>query len=90
VVETRIKNATHPQAQALHVRVRYAEAAAGVEDGALSDCLGRSFGISYERLCSQKKARGEIQEEAGVQLKWARRKDTNEKKEELRRNLNQS
>jgi len=27
----------------------------------------------------QKKAREEIQEEAGVQFKWARRKDTNEK-----------
>jgi hypothetical protein len=41
---------------------------------------GRSFGLSFERLCSPGENKEEIQEKAGVQLKWARGKDTKRKR----------
>jgi hypothetical protein len=49
----------------------------------------RSFGLSFERLCSPRESKGEIQDEAGVKLKWAGGKDTKRKKG-LARNQKQS
>jgi hypothetical protein len=43
-------------------------------------------GLSFERLCSPGENKNKMQEEAGVQFKRARRKDTKQNKTKMRRN----